>query len=120
MSRAREAGQQLAASYYGFDGFPEFMIVFFIIIIIVSSCAGAGRNAPVSAASDWNVATPRSSALGAGERWIVVFPKSVKAGSKFSRRLRCPALSKHAVTEGFATLPSSISQSPIYRIFWLE
>ena len=29
MSRAREAGQQLAASYYGFDGFPEFMFVFF-------------------------------------------------------------------------------------------
>ena len=25
MSRAREAGQQLAASYYGFDGSPEFM-----------------------------------------------------------------------------------------------
>ena len=29
MSRAREAGQQLAASYYGFDGFPESMFVFF-------------------------------------------------------------------------------------------
>ena len=29
MSRAREAGQQLAASYYGIDGFPEFMFVFF-------------------------------------------------------------------------------------------
>ena len=29
MSRAREAGQQLVASYYGFDGFPEFMFVFF-------------------------------------------------------------------------------------------
>ena len=29
LCRAREAGQQLAASYYGFDGFPEFMFVFF-------------------------------------------------------------------------------------------
>ena len=29
MSRAREAGQQLAANYYGFAGFPEFMFVFF-------------------------------------------------------------------------------------------
>ena len=28
-ARAREAGQQVAASYYGFDGFPESMIVFF-------------------------------------------------------------------------------------------
>ena len=30
MSRAREVGQQLAASYYGFDGFP--------VIIMSSSC----------------------------------------------------------------------------------
>ena len=29
MSRAREAEQQLAANYYGFDGFPESMFVFF-------------------------------------------------------------------------------------------
>ena len=29
MSRAREAAQQLAATYYGFDGFPESMFVFF-------------------------------------------------------------------------------------------
>ena len=54
MSRAREAGQQLTASYYGFDGFPEYMFVFFflgpfsearliiviIIIIIVSGRKG--------------------------------------------------------------------------------
>ena len=31
MSRAREAEQQLAAKYYGFDGFPESMFVFFFI-----------------------------------------------------------------------------------------
>ena len=29
MSRGREAWQQLAASYYAFDGFPELMFVFF-------------------------------------------------------------------------------------------
>ena len=29
MSRAREAEQQLSASYYGFASFPEFMFDFF-------------------------------------------------------------------------------------------
>jgi len=29
MSRAREAEQQLDATYYGFDGFPESIFVFF-------------------------------------------------------------------------------------------
>ena len=31
MSRGREAWQQLAASYYAFDGFPELMFVFFFV-----------------------------------------------------------------------------------------
>ena len=31
MSRAREAEQRLATNYYGFDGFPESMFVFFFI-----------------------------------------------------------------------------------------
>ena len=32
MSRGREAWQQLAASYYAFDGFPELIIIIIIII----------------------------------------------------------------------------------------
>ena len=31
MSRGREAWQELAASYYAFDGFPELMFVFFFV-----------------------------------------------------------------------------------------
>ena len=50
MSRAREAGQQLAASYYGFDGFPEFMLViiingnYIITIISIMSIVSGGKN----------------------------------------------------------------------------
>ena len=34
MSRAREAQQQLAANYYGVDGFPESIFVFIIIELV--------------------------------------------------------------------------------------
>ena len=37
MTRAREAEQQLAASYCGFDGFPESMFVVFLLSFLRSA-----------------------------------------------------------------------------------